>query len=130
MNTATLFSLRRAARTSAGLDDGGASGVRAVLDGVADFHKVNGYAPALSDLARAVGWTKERTRDAVRALTESGHLVQKPGVTRSLRVASEPERLAARAAAWYSALRDLPALEVAAARAALARLEGANGGAP
>ena len=117
-----MNALKRAAATTAALDNGGGAGLRSVVEEVGNFHAAEGYAPSFADLAVALGWSKEKARDTVRALCESGHLTMRRGVGHSLRVATEGERLAARAAAWYAALRDLPALEVAAARAALDRL--------
>jgi hypothetical protein len=122
----TINALKRAAATTRALDDGAADALRSVVEAVATFHKDNGYAPSLVDLAACLGWTRERTRDAVRALSETGHLTARPGVGHSLRVASDVERMNARAGAWYAALRDLPAIEVAAARAALDKLQGAT----
>ena len=121
----SLNALKRAAATTRALDDGDADSLGALMGEVVRFHKEQGFAPALSDVGAALGWSKERTRDAVRALLESGHLAMRPGVGHSLRVATDEERIKARAAAWYSALSDLPAIEVAAARAALERLAGA-----
>lgn len=122
----TLNALKRAALTARDLtdDDGGDGTPARVLVAVRDFHATNGYAPSLTDLSVALAWPRERTRQHVRALLESGHLTQRPGVSRSLRVASDAERLGARVAAWYAAFKDLPSVEVAAARSALARLEG------
>jgi len=123
----TINALKRAAATTRALDDGSADALRSVVCAVEDFRIAQGYAPSFADVAHALGWTKERARDAVKALTESGHLTMKTGVGHSLRVASEAERLTARSVAWYAALRDLPAVEVAAARVALERLTNSNG---
>ena len=126
-----MNAIKRAAATSAALDDGGAGSLVELVTEVQRFHAVEHYAPSFADLAHELGWSKMRVRDAVRSLVESGHLTMKPGVGHSLRCSSESERMAARSSAWYQALRDLPAIEVAAARAALGRLgENGNGGSP
>ena len=129
MSNANLNAIKRAASTTRQLDDGSAEPLRRVVEEVTRFHKEEGYAPSFTDLSKALGWTLVTTRTEVRALIETGHLTLKAGVARSLRITSETERLAARAQAWYVALRDLPAFEVAAARAALDKLSPGSTGA-
>lgn len=123
MNEA-INGLKRASATARAFDDGAAAHLLDLVLAVRRFHAEQRYAPSIGDLAAALGWSKMRARDSVRALLESGHLIMSPGVGHSLRVAQDEERLQARSVAWYSALRGLPAIEVAAAAAALARLNG------
>jgi hypothetical protein len=123
----TLNALKRAAATTRALDEGSAADLRNVVEEVGRFHEREGYAPSLTEIAKALGVTLVTARTSVLSLVESGHLAMKPGVGHSLRVASDADRLRARASAWYAALRDLPAIEVQAARTALDKLSNANG---
>lgn len=121
-----LLALRRAIRTSQALA-ADRDGLRGVVAAVNAFHREHRFAPSIRDLSAMLHWSSEKTRDAVLDLCDAGALAQTAKTARSLRVASEAETVQARKRAWYEALAGLPAVEISAARQALASLDDGSG---
>ena len=117
-----LLAVRRTAELCDRLDAGKEPELASVVAAVETFRTTHGYCPSLTDLAGALGWSRENTRNAVASLVAAGALSSVRGVSRSLRVASAEERAARRVAVWRAALGALSAPELRAAQTAIVSL--------
>ena len=60
-----------------------------ILEGIADYVRLHGYAPTWQELADAGGFSKYSVHDNIQVLAEQGYLTCKPRTARSLQLTAK-----------------------------------------